>query len=213
MVDKLDILVVEDNAEFREGADRFFKTKSITPVYAGDFLEFDYLMHHGAFDGVITDCFFPFQKGSGFTEKGFEAIEKMKAVCPGRKDPVALALWKSYELGITEGGLRFFCRNSGVDFDKMVDHYLCLDMAVKKSEANQPLGIIVAEAAEQRGIPFVLATSTYHHDALTQPIQNYCGRKCWTLVDCDKDSEHQKASPKFWARAFSELERRMEEAK
>lgn len=212
MTKKLDILLVEDNAEFREGASTFFKTKSITPVYAGDFLEFDYLMHHGAFDGVITDCFFPYQTGSEFRDKGFEAIEKMKVACPFDKTPISEALWRAYRV-VGEEGLRLFCKNAHVDFDRVADYYLCLDMAVKKSEANQPLGILVAEAAEQRRIPFVLATSTYHHDALTQPIQNYCGRKGWTLVDCGKDSEHQKASPEFWARAYSELERRMEKVK
>ena len=207
------LLIVEDNAEFREGAERFFKGVAITPVYAGDFLQFEDIIKQREFDGIITDCFFPYQTGSDQKAKGLEAIEKMKAVCPSRKNPVALALWKSYEQGMAEGGLRLFCENSGVDFDKVADSYLQLDMAIKQSEANQPLGIFVAEQAQQIGIPFVLATSTNHHDTLTEPIVRYCGAKRWILVDCARDSVHQKASPEFWERAYSELERRMEEAK
>lgn len=43
---------------------------------------------------------------------------------------------------------------------------------MEESESNQPLGVLIAEEARVRGIPFVLATSTYHHDELTQPIQD-----------------------------------------
>ncbi len=89
------------------------------------------------------------------------------------------------------------------------DYYGALMKAMEASEANQPLGILVAERADELALPFVLATSTYHHDLLTQPIQNYASSKEWILVDCGPNREDDKASPKFWERAFSELERKL----
>ena len=90
---------------------------------------------------------------------------------------------------------------------KRRDYYGALNKAMIESEHNQPLGILVAEKAEELGIPKVLATSTYHHDILTQPIQNYASKKGWHLVDCNQDSEHQKETPEFWERVFQILKR------
>lgn len=88
------------------------------------------------------------------------------------------------------------------------DHYDELRALISRDPFNQPLGILIAEECEQRGLPFVLATSTYHHDALTQPIQDYCGRKGWTLVDCNQNNPNEKASPEFWQRAYNALVRK-----
>jgi len=86
------------------------------------------------------------------------------------------------------------------------DYYSSLMKAMEESEANQPLGILVAERADGMiGLPFILTTSTYHHDILTQPIQNYASRKGWRLVDCGPNREDDKASPEFWERALREL--------
>ncbi len=89
------------------------------------------------------------------------------------------------------------------------DHYGALMKAMEESEANQPLGLLVAEKSDELGLPLILATSTYHHDILTQPVQDYASRKGWRLVDCGPNSEDDKASPEFWERAFGELERKL----
>lgn len=85
------------------------------------------------------------------------------------------------------------------------DYYDELRKALEKDPANQALGILVAEEAEKMGIPLVLATSTYHHDALTQPIQNYCQRRGWLLVDCSQGKPDEKATPEFWKRVYETL--------
>jgi CheY-like chemotaxis protein len=89
------------------------------------------------------------------------------------------------------------------------DYYGALLKAMEESEANQPLGILVAEKADELNLPFILATSTYHHDILTQPVQNYASKKGWKLVDCGPNKEDDKASPEFWERATGELERKL----
>ena len=89
------------------------------------------------------------------------------------------------------------------------DYYGALIKAIQESEANQPLGLLTAEKAKELGIPFVLATSTYHHDVLTQPVQNYASRNGWTLIDCAQGREDVKATPGYWQRTLSVLEREM----
>ncbi|MBS3056061.1 MAG: hypothetical protein J4473_01355 [Candidatus Aenigmarchaeota archaeon] len=89
------------------------------------------------------------------------------------------------------------------------DDYEALMRAMEESEANQPLGILIAERADELKLPSVLTTSTYHHDMLTQPIQNYAGSKGWTLVDCGSNKEDDKASCEFWERVSTQLESRI----
>lgn len=90
------------------------------------------------------------------------------------------------------------------------DYYKALEEAIERDEANQPLVIFLAEKARELNIPFVLATSTYHHDILTQPIQDYAGKRGWTLIDCDQGRENQKSTPGFWERVYKSLLSKME---
>ena len=90
------------------------------------------------------------------------------------------------------------------------DYFGSFREAMQKNPSNQPLGILVAEKCEELKIPFVLATSTYHHDALTQPIQNYCQTKRWTLVDCNQNKSDEKANPEFWNRVYDSLVREVQ---
>jgi hypothetical protein len=87
------------------------------------------------------------------------------------------------------------------------DFYGDMMSALERDEHNQPLGILVAERARDLGLPRVIATSTYHHDSLTQPVQDYCGKIPCQLIDCAKDQPEQKATPEFWIRAFESLGR------
>lgn len=93
--------------------------------------------------------------------------------------------------------------------DAQRDDYRALIRAMEESEANQPLGLLVAEKADELGLPVILATSTYHHDVLTQPVQRYASDRALRLIDCGPNREDDKASPEFWERAFGELERKL----
>ncbi|MFA5992837.1 MAG: hypothetical protein WC796_03975 [Candidatus Pacearchaeota archaeon] len=88
------------------------------------------------------------------------------------------------------------------------DYYTDLRTAIEKDEANQPLGILVAELADQLGLPVVLATSTHHHDSLTHPIIAYSEYK-WPLIDCGQNSPNEKATPEFWSRVLNCLEEKL----
>jgi hypothetical protein len=124
------------------------------------------------------------------------------------KNPVVRAIKQVNMLGkevashIAKNTLGMVCKSRPYEFR---DHYEALAQAMQKDPANQALGILVAEKAEELGIPKILATSTHHHDALTQPIQNYCGKRNWALVDCSQNNPNEKATPEFWKRAYEEL--------
>ena len=90
------------------------------------------------------------------------------------------------------------------------DLYQAMLYEMGKSEDCQPLGIAIAQHASDLRIPFVLVTSTFHHDTLTQPIQDFASRKSWELIDCVPGRSEEKATVKFWERAFGELERKLE---
>jgi len=83
--------------------------------------------------------------------------------------------------------------------------YDLMEKALEQSETNQPLGILLAEEFKQRKIPFVLVTSTYHHDNLTQKIHEYVGHQGWKLIDCPPNMENGKATPEFWEKAVYTL--------
>jgi hypothetical protein len=127
------------------------------------------------------------------------------------KNPAALSIRQVGKLGKEVIGL-ILKKDARLMFGRIEDfkdYYTALREAMEKDPANQALGIIVAEKCKNRGIPAVIATSTYHHDVLTQPVQNYCSRIGIPLVDCGPDSPHQKASPEFWKRAYETLLREM----
>lgn len=85
-----------------------------------------------------------------------------------------------------------------------------LEEAMQKDPSNQPLGILIGEEAKVRGIPLVFATSTYHHDDLTQPLVNYIGaRQMGYVHDCPRENPSFKADPKFWSRAYEMLQTAM----
>ena len=89
------------------------------------------------------------------------------------------------------------------------DLYQVLLDEMEKSEDCQPLGIAVAQQMNDTEVPFVLVTSTFHHDKLTEPIQKYASRKGWELIDCEPDRSDDKATVGFWNRAFKRLESRV----
>lgn len=89
------------------------------------------------------------------------------------------------------------------------DYFGDLEKDIVKNESNQALGILVAEEAQKLELPFVLATSTYHHDSITQPIANYANKRGWTLVDCQPGTLEEKSHSEFWEKVLRELNNKL----
>ena len=198
----LRILVVEDNPDYMKACQEYMKDVQGTQVYAADFVSADEALLNGAYDGAISDCFFPFSTGTNHIAKGREAVRKMM------KTPVGRSLAKVEGILGTSAALHIG-KNARAGEHPEGKYFDALMRAMLESEHNQPLGMLVAEMLDERGVPFVLATSTYHHDELTQPICNYAAGKHWTVIDCPQDAPEQKATPEFWERAFAELRRKI----
>ena len=90
------------------------------------------------------------------------------------------------------------------------EYYDEMEKAIAKSEENQPLGFLVAEKAEQLGIPFVLGSLRYRGDPPLQKVFERAILREWgEIVDCDPESGDEKATPKYWHRAFNALQVKM----
>jgi|TARA_B100002003_G_scaffold221149_1_gene223947 DNA-binding NarL/FixJ family response regulator len=245
------ILLVEDNSQFREGANKYFNSrKDVELVYALNYDEaVKGLYAEPKIDGAVIDCFFPKKTGSGDISLGKEIVKKMESSDPDEKKRLeGLKVLGEY-INLNDQDMRKYARHLinntpeddilqnpivkaikqvsmlgkdvatiivkdtlGMTYQKnnlSKDYYDALRNAMEKSETNQPLGISIADKANELGIPFILATSTNHHDILTQPIQDYVSRKGWGLVDCFQNRENEKATPEFWEKAFNELERKL----
>ena len=141
------------------------------------------------FRGMLMGCY-----SRGLDAKLLLPLEAMKHVSRTLGQGVATAIAQQEPL------LSKYKLEAKRDYFKSMSDYL------NQSEANQPLGISLAENLVFGGKPFVLCTSTYHHDSVTQPIQNYASKKGWTLVDCPQDKPDFKSNSQYWARALEVLE-------
>ncbi len=245
---KTDIVIIEDNNNFREAAEEYFSNKvhaRFAPDFLGGINEIIDLPPQGA----IIDCFMPYAQGSSYRDRGFEAIEKMLSTdetgqrieayekefsryidlddelrkyarmtgfFSEEQNPQDCPILKAVEIvsrvsrEIAEQSARetlsLVCKSREKNF---MDYYYALRKAIEEDPSNQPLGILLGEVCKEKEIPFVLATSTYHHDELTQPIQNYCRREGWTLIDCTQNNPNEKATFSFWQRAYEGLLKEM----
>jgi|TARA_Y100000310_G_scaffold119750_1_gene118470 DNA-binding NarL/FixJ family response regulator len=73
------ILLIEDNPQFREGANKYFNSrKDIELVYALDYDEaIKELYAEPKIDGAVIDCFFPKKTGSGDISLGKNIVKKI----------------------------------------------------------------------------------------------------------------------------------------
>ena len=101
--------------------------------------------------------------------------------------------------------------NNNEDFDMYGrDSIRDIYEAMQKDPSNQPLGIVLGNKLSELEIPFVLATSTHHHDILTQPIQEYCDIREWKLFDSMGLME--KSNPDYWTEVYEVLNKRFQES-
>jgi len=250
------ILVVEDNEEFRAGAEQYFATRDdVEVVYAKDYKEAKAVLDTQAdtLDGAIVDFFFPMETGSGDTSLGRSLIERLVAEDPKEqnarliyeelskhldyKDKDVAALAKRFAINyandipdegpseitvikvLAQGSFgekefanhifkNTFSRIPSMNNTK--DHYGALERGLAESEHNQPLGLSVAPKLKQYDIPFVYATSTFHHAETGQKVHDYANSKIGVpIVECGANQENEKATQEFWERAYTTLERNL----
>jgi len=71
------ILLVEDNANYASSAENYFASRGQSTILARDYAQAIEKLCDPDLVGVISDCFFPEQTGSGKIALGIELVEKM----------------------------------------------------------------------------------------------------------------------------------------
>jgi hypothetical protein len=192
---KKSVLFVEDNAVAQS---------LITEVFGGDYsveIAGDYVsamakLDQGQFDLVITDVFFPQETGSGKREfagklayrlRAFcyesnvrEAMEFVnRAFCPGKMEVIAKEYGWEELAERMEGNLEFALEN----IKGSAEAIRGIDVWVKSAdEADQPLGVLIAEECERRGLKFRMASSLFHHSDKVQALCDFARGHKWPSI-------------------------------
>jgi len=136
------------------------------------------------------------------------AIYYANSIPPGGVSEMLMVkvLKKTYDLvGGKVASLIF--KNAHPNVDQIKDHYGALERGLAESEYNQPLGLIIGEQLMVESLPFVFATSTYHHASTGQKIHDYANRNIGVpIIECGQDKENEKATTLFWEKAYTAFE-------
>tara|TARA_Y100000310_G_C20651900_1_gene799897 strand:+ start:209 stop:841 length:633 start_codon:yes stop_codon:yes gene_type:complete len=200
-----ELLIIEDNPDFSGAALDYFGGLGLNPLVVSDYNDFESLLKSRVFDGAVVDCFFPYKTRSEDISKGLEILDRINLELKPSSTPLSKAL-KQVGNMLGEDFAKLAALNAGIYYSSSVNNLEVMKQAMKESEYNQPLGILAGEELSDKNVPFVLATSTYHHDVLTQPIQDYASKKGWRLVDCNPEFDSEKSSLEFWDKAYMNLQ-------
>jgi CheY-like chemotaxis protein len=202
------ILIVDDRDNFRSAAEQYFQQRTDVQVaYARDYDEAMESLLKGEYDGALVDCFFPKKRGSNEITLGIEACDRLEA----KVNESLQNENKCNNINIQTIKLSF-----GRKRVRNVKEYVNLIRKGMESydhriaEEMQPLGILMAEEIEKKGIPFLLATNGHHHGGINDIICVYQRLKDWPEIQDGYDGEgkyHEKNSPVFWEIAYKSLEK------
>ena len=196
---KLEILVVEDTIENMKVAQNYFnQKKDIAVDYATDYNQAIKKIKNKKYNGLITDLFMPEKKGA---ERDFFLLKDLFGKIYNK-------IYQDFEEEIAKG--------EGASDYKLNYCYELKDYIFSK-KGNAPFGLLIAEKAEEMGIPYVIATSLFHHNHLAEPV-NYYGYNCLKnfsvhkgcIVTGDK-GENVKLKQEYWEEAYAKLNEKINE--
>ena len=160
---KLDIFIVEDTPDNMKVAQKYFnKRKDIQPEYALCYNQAMTYLGNKKYGGVITDVFMPENTGINTVRVGKLSKEFYEHM--GHK----------INQYINRASSKFVENNLGGEkrINRILIGYSKLGDEISRGE-NAPLGILIAEKAEKLKIPYILATSLWHHNQLAEPVLFY----------------------------------------
>jgi CheY-like chemotaxis protein len=197
---RIKILLVEDNPEnLRVAQDYFNQKKDIVVDYATDFNQAMGKLKNKRYDGLITDLFMPDKKRA---ERDFFLLKNLYLKIYNK-------IHQDFEKEIAKGEKA----NSSIlrELDYKLNCCYELRDEIFLNKKNAPLGILIAEKAEEMKIPYVIATSLYHHNHLAEPVFYYCYKY---LKNCEieegdiitgGEGENLKLKREYWEKVFTRL--------
>lgn len=188
------ILVIEDREEFRVAAKKYFSSvPDVLVDYAQDYDQAMLKLNEEKYNGTLIDCFFPKKTGSGDISFGVEVCNDLENVLTDFFSSLRIVNKKG------EG----YIEDASGKYHSVKEYVAPLREALEKAENQQPLGILVANEAEKKDIPFRLVTSENHHGDLTGKICYYQRSKGWKEI-IDNEAGEKNTIP-FWENAYNDL--------
>lgn len=89
------------------------------------------------------------------------------------------------------------------DYERTREKIDAMMDGIRKSPANQPLGVLICEKAEEKNLPFIMVTSTYHHDILTDLVCVLQRNRKWPEIVDNREGNLLKSTRAFWERAYA----------
>lgn len=201
---KIKILIVEDNPEnLKVAQDYFNQKKDIAVDYATDFNQAMTKLKNKRYDGLITDLFMPDKKG---TERDLFLLKNLYFKIYNK-------IYQDFEQEIAKGEKADGSELRELDYKLNCCYELRDEIFLNKG--NAPLGILIAEKAEEMNIPYVIATSLFHHNHLAEPLFYYAYR---SLKNCEieegnimtgGEGENSKLRKEYWERVFTHLKEKI----
>ncbi|HRZ95010.1 MAG TPA: response regulator [Candidatus Moranbacteria bacterium] len=220
---KKSILFVEDNAIAQSLISEVFGTENQIEI-TGDYATAMEKLSQGQYDLVITDIFFPQETGTGKKEMAGELAERLKNFVKEKGienffETLEEALFNkefiedekklTYKLKYVKNEIRHitYCVEKAERIAGAVDSWLS-----SQDEADQPLGILVAEECEKRGLKFRMASSLFHHNDKLEAINQFVSSKKWSDIfdyghknSSGEELENPKEHRIFWEEMRKEV--------
>lgn len=202
----INLLIVEDKFDHQHDARNAieaFNSHSngviLSIDYAPDLFTAQQLMQDKKYDGIVTDVFFPNITGDP-TKRGFDAFfDQEKRLQEAGADMNVVRDANDHLSDIIYNLIDGLNKNSKF-YDFLQAYYSWNSMTPTWDPSSMPNGVLVAEEAYTRRIPFVFCTDSHHHGDATEPVNRYVRQKqgegqFTRLYDLSYE-EQQKSSPK-----------------
>jgi len=222
---KKSVLFVEDNAIAQTLIAEVFGSEYQIDI-VGDYVAAMEKLSQVQYELVITDIFFPQESGSGKKDLAGELAERIRSFC-WREGTEHFSSLIEYLLG-EEKDIRAYqdedpeyafetaqsaAHELSWPLDRLQDTIKAINSWLSsQDEADQPLGILVAEECERRDLRFKMASSLFHHNNKLEAVNQFVNSKKWPDIfdyghrgSSGEELENPKESRIFWEELRKEV--------
>lgn len=220
------LLFVEDNAVAQSLIAEVFGDDQID--IAGDYVTAMEKLNQGQYDLVVTDIFFPQETGTGKKELAEGLAERLRSFCQEKaistflqKESTMISVVKEarerrFDNEYVISKMRWLARQIGSIPARLEIVLAGINSWLSsQDETDQPLGILIAEECEKRGLKFRMASSLFHHNDKLEAANQLVNSKQWPdifdyghEISSGEEIENPKEHRIFWEELRKEVMRR-----